>query len=137
MRFRQLSIRYHELVPEAAPRLLGDPWMLLLPIPLARPEWRPPVDYFETNAELSIKVEVAGMSEEEFEILLYEDVLIIQGDRRWRSTPAEARFHLAEIRYGPFRLELRIPAGVDRDRVAARCERGFLIVNLPKAGAKR
>ncbi len=134
MRFRQLSIRYHELVPEG-PRLFGDPWMLVFPVPLARPEWRPPVDYCETAEELAVKVEVAGMSEEDFEIVLYQDVLVIQGDRRWRSS--EGRYHLAEIRHGPFRLELPIPSILDRERVTARYDRGFLRVVLPKAPPKR
>lgn len=134
MRFRQLSIRYHELVPQG-PRLFGDPWVLVFPLPVARPEWRPPVDYWETGEELGVKVEMAGMSEEGFDIVLYQDILVIEGDRRWYST--EARFHLAEIRHGPFRLELPIPSNIDRERVTARYERGFLQVLLPKAGTKR
>lgn len=134
MRFRQLSIRYHELVPQG-PRLFGDPWVLVFPLPVARPEWRPPVDYWETGEELGVKVEMAGMSEEDFDIVLYQDILVIEGDRRWYST--EARFHLAEIRHGPFRLELPIPSNIDRERVTARYERGFLQVLLPKAGTKR
>ena len=73
------------------------------------------------------------MTEEQFEILLYQDVLVIEGDRPWRSSGAEARFHLAEIRYGPFRLELPIPFDIDRERVTARYEQGFLTVHLPKA----
>ena len=133
MRFRRLSIRYRELSPGAALRLFGDPWILPLPIPMTRPEWRPPVDYCETNTELAVKIEVAGMTEEQFEILLYQDVLVIEGDRPWRSSGAEARFHLAEIRYGPFRLELPIPFDIDRERVTARYEQGFLTVHLPKA----
>ena len=133
MRFRRLSIRYRELSPGAALRLFGDPWILPLPIPMARPEWRPPVDYCENNGELAVKIEVAGMTEEQFEILLYQDVLVIEGDRPWRSSGAEARFHLAEIRYGPFRLELPIPFDIDRERVTARYEQGFLTVHLPKA----
>ena len=133
MRFRRLSIRYRELGPGATLRLFGDPWILPLPIRMARPEWRPPVDYRESDGELAVKIEVAGMTEEQFEILLYQDVLVIEGDRPWRSSGAEARFHLAEIRYGPFRLELPIPGDIDRERVTARYEQGFLTVHLPKA----
>ena len=134
MRFRQLSIRYHELVPEG-PRLFGDPWLFVFPVPVARPEWRPPVDCWETGEELGVKVEIAGMSEEDFDIVLYQDILVIEGERRWSS--AEARFLLAEIRYGPFRLEVPITSDIDRERVTARYEKGFLRVVLPKARAKR
>ncbi|HME91536.1 MAG TPA: Hsp20/alpha crystallin family protein [Myxococcaceae bacterium] len=134
MRFRQLSIRYHELVPEG-PRLFGDPWLFVFPVPVARPEWRPPVDYWETAAELGVKVEIAGMSEEDFDIVLYQDILVIEGERRWYSS--EGRFHLAEIRHGPFRLEVPLASNIDRERVTARYEQGFLQVVLPKAGTQR
>jgi HSP20 family molecular chaperone IbpA len=110
--------------------------MLRLRVPIARPEWRPPVDYSETTDEVAIKIEVAGLAEDDFEILLYEDVIVIGGERRWRSS-GEARFHLAEIRYGPFRLELPIPTSVNRERVTARYERGFLVIQLPKLSRKQ
>ena len=90
MRFRQLSIRYREVTQATVPRLFGDPWLLRLPLPIARPEWRPRVDYFETEEELSIKLEVAGMTEDDFEILLYQDAIVIGGERSWRSAD-EAR----------------------------------------------
>ncbi len=137
MRFRQLSIRYHEVTEHGAPRSLGDPWMLRFPIPAARREWRPPVDLSETSRDLSVKLEVAGMSEDEFEILLYEDILVVRGERPWHPCDREARFHLAEIRHGPFRLELPLPASVDREHVTARYDRGFLLINLPKANPTR
>lgn len=130
MRFRQLRIRYSM---EGGVRF-GDPWTLRLPLVVGRPEWRPPVDLLETSLELRVKVEVAGMSEEEFEILLYEDILVIQGERPWKLCPGEARFYLAEIHHGPFRLEVPVAARVDREQVTARYDNGFLIVSLPKVG---
>ena len=129
MRFRQLKIRY---TIQGSVVRYGDPWTIRLPLVVARPEWRPPVDLFETSSELIVKVEVAGMSEEDFEILLYEDILVIQGERPWKLGPGEARFYLAEIHYGPFRLELPVAATIDRDQVSARYENGFLLVTLPK-----
>jgi HSP20 family molecular chaperone IbpA len=133
MRFHQISIRYAEVIQEPGPRPLGDPWLIRPPTLVARPEWRPPVDLCETSSELIVKVEVAGLSEDDFDILLYEDALVIRGERPWHSCDAAARFHLAEIRHGIFRLELPVPATVDPDRVSAQYSRGFLLVNLPKA----
>jgi HSP20 family molecular chaperone IbpA len=137
MRLRQLSIRYFEVTQKPVAHLIGDPWMLSARVPLARPEWRPPVDYSETTDKLAVKVEVAGMSEEQFEVLLYQDVLVIRGERPWHAAPPETRFHLAEIRHGPFQLELPIPSGIDLERVAAHYERGFLIIDLPKGRSRR
>jgi len=131
MRFRQLRVRYSI---QSSVMRFGDPWTVRLPLVVARPEWRPPVDLFETSRDLRVKVEVAGVSEEDFEILLYEDILVIQGERPWKLNAGEARFYLAEIHHGPFRLELPVPADVDREQVTARYDNGFLIVTLPKVG---
>ena len=50
---------------------------------------------------------------------------------------ADARYHGAEIRYGPFRLEVSLPSAIDRDRVTARYEGGFLCASLPKIDRSR
>ncbi|HZR47375.1 MAG TPA: Hsp20/alpha crystallin family protein [Candidatus Manganitrophaceae bacterium] len=132
MRFRWFSVRYTEVARDAGPQALGDPWRTLLPITLAGPRWRPPADLFETPEALIVKVEIAGLSEEEFEITLYEDTLVVEGVRSWKLPAEAAQFHTVEVRYGPFRLELPIPAPVDRKRVRARYDLGFLKVTLPK-----
>jgi HSP20 family protein len=134
VRYRRLSYRYAEFIRTLGPRPLGDPWGSRLPIPFARPQWRPPVDLYETAEGLSIKVEVAGMSEEDFDVTLYDDTLVVEGMRPWELSAGEARFYAVEVRYGPFMLEVPLPFDVDRDRVQARYERGFLYLTLPKAG---
>jgi len=135
MRFRQVQLRYTAVLQ--LPRPLGDPWNLpSIPI-VARPEWRPPCDLTETDQEWLIKVELAGMREEDFEILLYEDRLIIQGYRAWSPARREGRFHIAEIRYGPFRVEVPVLGSVQREKVSARYEAGLLSVSLPKLTEER
>lgn len=137
MRYRRLSYRYAEIVSELGPGPLGDPWRARLPVTLARTYWRPPVDLYETETALIVKTEVAGMAEEDFDVLLYEDTLVIEGTRPWEQPAEETRFHAVEVRYGPFRVEVPIRVPVDRDRVEARYERGFLVVTLPKAEVAR
>lgn len=136
MRYRRLSYRYTEITRAPEPRPLGDPWATLMPTGFARPQWRPLVDIYEAVHELVIKVEIAGMSEEDFDVVLYDDTLVIEGARSCQlAAQEEIRFHVAEVRYGPFTLEVSLPViDVDRDRVHARYERGFLYVTLPKTG---
>lgn len=130
MRFRQVRVRYTALL--ALPRLLGDPWSLAGIPTVARPEWRPPSDLFETDEEWVVKVEMAGLAEEDFEILLYEDRLIIKGYRPWSPARAEERFHIAEIRHGPFEVEVPVLGPIQRENISAQYERGMLRVSLPK-----
>ncbi len=41
-------------------------------------------------------------------------------------------YHEAQIRYGPFRIEVLLLLPIDREGVKARYENGFLWVDLPK-----
>src|SRR6266487_5124345 len=44
--------------------------------------WRPLADIRESAEMLMVKIELAGMKEEEIEVTLYEDALVISGERR-------------------------------------------------------
>jgi len=135
MRFRHVRVRYTAVLQ--LPQALGDPWAFRSLPPVARPEWRPPSDLCENDQEWVVRVEVGGLQEEDFEILLYEDRLIIRGYRPWSSACAEARFHLAEIRHGPFQVEIPMLGPIRRENVAARYEQGMLSVALPKVREER
>jgi HSP20 family molecular chaperone IbpA len=136
MRYRLIRYRYAEVVQDAAPQPLEDLWGSRRRVMLARPQWRPPVDLYETEEGLIVKVEVAGLREEDFEITLYDDTLVIEGVRSWRLSDA-ARFHAMEVRYGPFRVEVPVLPNIDREQVGARYELGFLCVTLPKMEVNR
>jgi HSP20 family molecular chaperone IbpA len=94
--------------------------------------WRPMADIRESADMVTIKIELAGLTEDDFEVTLYEDALIVSGERRDDSEHGEYLYHEAQIRYGPFRVEVFILSPFDRERVAARYENGFLWVDLPK-----
>lgn len=136
MRYRWIRYRYAEVVRDVAPQPLEELWGSRRRVMLARPQWRPPVDLYETAESLIVKVEIAGLREEDFEMTLYDDTLVIEGVRSWLLSDA-ARFHAMEVRYGPFRVEAPVLLNVDREQVSARYERGFLYVTLPKMEVNR
>lgn len=43
--------------------------------------WSPPTDEYETETAYVVRVEIAGMREEDFEVLLENDTLLISGSR--------------------------------------------------------
>jgi HSP20 family molecular chaperone IbpA len=133
MRLRQLLVRYSEVLHEVELKPIGDPWGTLFRLPLARTYWRPRMDLCETRQEWIVKVEIAGLREENVEIVLYQDTLVIEGQRPAESCDATARFYAAEIRHGPFRLEVPIPTSIRPDKATAKYDRGFLTVLIPKA----
>ena len=95
--------------------------------------WRPLADIHESAQMMTVKIELAGMQEEDIEVTLYEDALVVSGVRHDESEHDQnLYYHEAQIRYGPFRLEVLLPSHIDREEVTARYENGFLWVDLPK-----
>src|SRR4030042_6585533 len=77
--------------------------------------WRPPTDVYETDSHVIVKVEIAGMREEDFSISLNAQTLLISGVR---ADPAEKlAYQQMEIPYGQFETEVYIPWTVDEDAI--------------------
>ena len=92
--------------------------------------WRPPMDVYETENALVIRVEIAGMQDEGFNVIQKGRFISISGNR---SDVMERRaFHQMEIPFGEFLIELEIPFNVDESRTIANYLQGFLTVTLPK-----
>ena len=97
--------------------------------------WHPPTDVYELDDKLVVAVEIAGMREGDFSILLHSKKLTISGVRK-RTTPSEASYHQLEIAFGEFRTEVNLPWAVERDQVADTYRDGFLKIVLPHAAAR-
>ena len=96
--------------------------------------WAPPADLFETETTYIVRVEVAGMRDQEISVTLDGDGVRISGTRS--DTPARRAFPQMEIRFGEFTAGVLLPGPVNEDATSASYEDGFLLVTLPKAGTK-
>src|SRR5512134_2112967 len=120
MRYRRLSYRYTMLVRSTPAWPGAGIWSGDRPRPLTRVGWRPDADTYETESAIEVLVELAGVEEDDFEVQLFEDVLVVAGHRRLPSCAEGAVYHAADIRQGPFQVEVVLPAAVDAERVEAR-----------------
>jgi HSP20 family protein len=78
-----------------------------------------------------VRVEVAGMREEDFSIELNGRLVTIRG---LRQDSAERRaYHQMEIHFGEFIIDMELPHFVEAEQVEAVYTNGFLLVSLPKA----
>jgi HSP20 family protein len=93
--------------------------------------WRPSTDVYETDDSLIVKVEVAGMSEEDFSISLSNRNLSISGVRA--DVACKLAYQQLEIPYGHFRTEVFLPYAVELGDIKATYKAGFLTIVLPKA----
>lgn len=94
-------------------------------------QFTPPTDIIELVDRLLVVVEIAGMSSEDFNIVLEKRHLTVSGSRQ-RSGSNAAAYHQVEIGYGPFRVDLNLPWDADREGVTANYEQGFLTIELPR-----
>jgi HSP20 family protein len=99
---------------------------------VASPKWRPRTDVYETEEEVVIYMDIAGMRAEEFGVLFADGVLTIAGERVPRVDEGKRHYHAMEVQVGPFERRLRLPAQVDPDSIRANYEHGFLEVRLTK-----
>jgi len=96
--------------------------------------WSPPTDVYETEQAIVVRVEIAGMREEDFEVAVENGMLLIAGSRP--DKPERRAYHQMEIRFGKFVTAVGLSAAVDVDASRAEYADGFLTVTMPKEGPK-
>lgn len=98
--------------------------------------WRPPVEVYETEEALIVCAEIAGMNEDQLQVVMDGSVLSIRGERPDANQRERRSYHEARIPYGAFGADVFVPFAVDSDRTAAEYNNGFLRIVLPKAAAR-
>ena len=93
--------------------------------------WSPPTDVYETETSYVVRVEVAGMREEDFDITIDDRYLIVCGSRP--DVPERRAYQQMEIRFGKFESVVGLPGPIDVDAAQAEYKEGFLLVKIPKS----
>ncbi|MBE0480709.1 MAG: Hsp20/alpha crystallin family protein [Dehalococcoidia bacterium] len=99
--------------------------------------WEPPIDVYETDNEIVVLIELAGVKQSDIELMIDQDILTVRGERQ-KVVPIGGKraYYLMEIGSGYFCRRIRLPVPVDGANVKATYESGFVEVVLPKARAK-
>jgi len=92
----------------------------------------PPVDIYEDEHKIVLKLEVPGLKESDLDIQLENNVLTIKGERKFEKEEKEENFHRIERRYGSFFRSFTIPNTVNPESVKAGYDAGVLRVELEK-----
>ncbi len=101
-----------------------------LHLTMRSPAWRPPTDVYEIDDAVIVRVEIAGMHETDFSIILDGRYLSIRGVRQ--DVTERRAYHQMEIRFGEFNVDVEMPAAIDVENVQATYQNGFLKIILPK-----
>jgi len=94
--------------------------------------WIPAMDLVETDEHLVLRGDLPGLSEEDVEIEIKDNVLTVSGERKAEHEERSEGFYRVERAFGRFSRSLTLPRGVESDKVSAKFDRGVLEVRIPK-----
>lgn len=100
--------------------------------PVSAASFVPPVDIYEDNHKIVLKLEVPGLKQEDLDIQLENNNLTVRGERKFEKEEKEENFHRIERRYGSFYRAFTIPNTVNPDSVKADYDAGVLRIQLEK-----
>jgi HSP20 family protein len=92
----------------------------------------PPVDIYEDENKLVLKIEIPGMRQEDLDVRMENQTLTVKGERSFQSEGKDENFHRVERRYGSFYRAFTVPNTVDPESIKADYDAGVLNLELQK-----
>ncbi len=94
--------------------------------------WMPAMDLVETGEHFVLKADLPGMTENDVNIELENNVLTVSGERKTEHEEKHEGYYRIERSTGAFSRSLTLPEGIDADAVTATFDNGVLEVRIPK-----
>jgi len=91
-----------------------------------------PVDITEHEGALFIRAAVPGVEPENLNISVEKNVLTIRGESSQSSNGENEKVYRREVSYGEFARSIRLPEGLDLDKVDADFKNGMVTIKLPR-----
>ena len=99
---------------------------------LTTTSFAPPVDIYEDEHNITLKIEVPGIDEKDIDVRLENNTLTVHGERKIEKEEKEENFRRVERQYGGFTRSFTLPSSVDTGQVSADYDKGVLKINLAK-----
>ena len=99
---------------------------------IARGAWSPSVDIYENKEQIVLEAELPGMSREDFDLSVENNVITLRGERHFEKKDEKDNYHRVERAYGSFTRSFTLPNTVLADSASAEYKNGVLRVTLPK-----
>ena len=92
----------------------------------------PPVDIYEDEHKIALKIEVPGINEKDIDVHIEGNALTVHGERKFEKEEKEENFRRVERHYGSFTRSFALPGSVDPGQVSADYDKGVLKISLSK-----
>ena len=104
---------------------------------LTTTSFAPPVDIYEDEHNITLKMEVPGIDEEDIDVRIENNTLTIRGERRFEKEEKEENFRRVERQYGSFTRSFTLPSSVETENIQASYDKGVLEIRLAKKAEAR
>jgi HSP20 family protein len=94
--------------------------------------WIPAMDVVETDDHFVLRADLPGLSENDVNIELEDNVLTVAGERKAEHEQRGEGYYRVERAFGSFSRSLTLPEGVNADAIQASFDNGVLEVRIPK-----
>ena len=92
----------------------------------------PPVDVYEDEHNVVLKLEVPGIDEKDIDVRVENNTLTVHGERKFEKEEREENFRRVERQYGSFTRSFTLPTTVDSENIQATYDKGILKIQLAK-----
>jgi HSP20 family protein len=96
-----------------------------------REGWVPPLDIYEKEGEMVIRLDLPGIEKKDVKVKVLDDVLTIEGERKSEKKIEEENYLCREASYGTFTRRIALPNPVEEYEVKATFENGLLEIHVP------
>ena len=91
------------------------------------------VDVFQDDENIIIQSTIAGVSPDDLDVSITNDMVTIRGERRQQFDVDQEDYFYQECYWGTFSRSIILPVEIDADRAEAKIKNGILTVRIPKA----
>lgn len=91
------------------------------------------IDVYQTDSDIVIKSTIAGVSPEDVDISITNDMVTIRGKRAKDEKIETENYYYQELYWGSFSRSVILPVEVEADRAKATIKNGILTIKLPKS----
>jgi HSP20 family protein len=96
-------------------------------------QWEPPVEMFETDAEVVVKAVLPNIDPKHVDITVTNDTITLQGETKHEEEHEGRNYYTREMQYGTFLRILPLQAEVKSAEAKATYKDGVLEVKVPKS----
>lgn len=93
----------------------------------------PAVDLYEEKDEIVAKAELPGMTKDDIQVNITDNLLTIKGEKKKEEEVKEKDYYRSERSYGAFARRVALPTEVNVEKISASFKNGVLEIHLPKS----